>query len=149
MTAMRTTAGRETTGKRIGFWVVTAVVVVGFFVGAAFDIARVAYVRAIISHLGYPAYFPVILGIWKLLGAVVVIAPGLPRLKEWAYAGMFFDLSGAVASHLISGDGAGAIATPAMLLVLVVVSWALRPADRILGALPGSARVAREHPATV
>ena len=54
-----------------------------------------------IVHLGYPLYFITIIGFWKVLGAITLLAPGFPRLKEWAYAGIFFDLTGAAASCAI------------------------------------------------
>jgi DoxX-like family len=85
------------------------------------------------TDLGYPGYVALILGVWKLLGGVVVLAPGLPRLKEWAYAGMIFDLTGAAASHAAVGDPAVNIATPLIIAVIVMASWALRPASRRLG----------------
>jgi hypothetical protein len=70
-----------------------------------------------------------------LLGAAVLLAPGLPRLKEWAYAGMFFELTGAALSHLAMGDSLDIIATPCILAACAVASWALRPQDRVLGVL--------------
>jgi hypothetical protein len=84
------------------------------------------------EHLGYPAYVAVILGVWKLAAVVPLLAPGLPRVKEWAYAGMFFDLTGAVASHLAVGDGLPAIVAPTIFTGLVVSSWALGPPTRRL-----------------
>jgi uncharacterized membrane protein YphA (DoxX/SURF4 family) len=83
-----------------------------------------------VEHLGYPAYFLVILGVWKVLGAVALLVPRFPRLKEWAYAGAVFNYTGAVASHLTVGDGAVALIYPIIQLGLVGGSWALRPAAR-------------------
>jgi len=94
------------------------------------DVLRLPPYTGIMAHLGYPAYFALILGTWKILGAVAVLAPGVPRLKEWAYAGMFFNLTGAVASHLSVGDGADALVAPTVFTALLVTSWALRPAAR-------------------
>ncbi len=85
-----------------------------------------------IHKLGYPGYFVVMLGVWKLLGVLAIVAPGLPRLKEWAYAGFAFDLSGAFVSHLVSGDGLGKALIPMTLLAIGLASWALRPASRRL-----------------
>jgi uncharacterized membrane protein YphA (DoxX/SURF4 family) len=79
-------------------------------------------------------YFATILGIWKLLGAIVIVIPRFPRLKEWAYAGFFFDLTGAAASHAFSGDGPALIAQPLLFLALVIPWWALRPSSRKLMA---------------
>ena len=89
---------------------------------------RVPTVIAGLIHLGYPAYLATILGAWKLLAVAAILAPGLRRLKEWAYAGLFFCLTGAAISHTVSGDGAGEIAVPLVLLVLILLSWFLLPA---------------------
>ena len=89
------------------------------------------------SHLGYPLYFAALIGAWKVLGALAILAPRLPRLKEWAYAGMFFDLSGAAISHGSVGDPPARWLTPLAILAVVVASWALRPKSRVLrGADP-------------
>ena len=85
-----------------------------------------------LAHLGYPAYFATILGTWELLGSAAIVAPGLPRVKEWAYAGMFFTLTGAALSHAASGDPVGKVLLPLVLLGAVLVSWTLRPARRTL-----------------
>src|SRR5882724_12983272 len=79
------------------------------------------------AHLGYPVYFVSILGVWKVLGGVAVLAPRFPRLKEWAYAGIVLDLTGAAASHAAFGDPAAKIATPLLLSSIVTASSALRP----------------------
>jgi len=84
-------------------------------------------VLAGLTHLGYPAYFPLILGTWKLLGVLALLAPRFPRLKEWAYAGIMFDLTSAALSHAASGDGAADIVVPLVFAVLTAASWMLRP----------------------
>jgi len=83
-----------------------------------------------IINLGYPVYFLTILGIWKILGVIAVLIPKFPLLKEWAYAGFFFAMSGAVFSHIASGNSVNEIFPPLLLLILTVVSWYFRPADR-------------------
>jgi uncharacterized membrane protein YphA (DoxX/SURF4 family) len=83
-----------------------------------------------ITHLGYPVYFLTILGIWKILGVAAVLIPQFPRLKEWAYAGFFFAMSGAAISHIALGDAMNEIFPSLLLLFLTVVSWYFRPADR-------------------
>lgn len=80
--------------------------------------------------LGYPGYFLTILGIWKLLGVVAILIPKFPLLKEWAYAGFFFAMTGAIFSHWAAGDKAVDFFGPSLLLVLTAVSWYFRPADR-------------------
>jgi uncharacterized membrane protein YphA (DoxX/SURF4 family) len=83
-------------------------------------------------HLGYPAYFLTIIGVWKLLGTVAVLVPKFPVLKEWAYAGFFFVMTGAIISHFAVGDEAKEFFGPTLLLILTVVSWYYRPSDRKL-----------------
>lgn len=99
---------------------------------SVFDLLAPPQVLEQMRHLGYPDYFARILGSWKLLGALVLLAPGLPRLKEWAYAGFVFDLTGAAVSHLMSGDGPGKASLPLLFLAFGLVSWALRPEGRRL-----------------
>jgi hypothetical protein len=83
-----------------------------------------------IINLGYPIYFLTILGIWKILGVVVVLTPKLPLLKEWAYAGFFFAMSGAVLSHIAAGNSMSEIFPSLLLLILTVISWYFRPPER-------------------
>ena len=117
----------------IAYWVTTALVVSELALGGVWDILRVPQVRSLIERLGYPPYFLVILGIWKLLGAVALVIPRFPRLKEWAYAGVIFDLTGAVSSQLASGlMDAGTMAYPIIMIGIAVASWALRPPSRRL-----------------
>ena len=120
--------------QMIAYWVTTALVVFELAMGGIWDVLRVPQVRGLIERLGYPSYFLVILGIWKLLGAVALTIPRFPRLKEWAYAGVIFDLTGAVASLTTSGlIAAGALAYPIAMTGVAVASWALRPPSRRLG----------------
>ena len=117
----------------IVYWVTTALVVFELTMGGAWDVLRVPQVRGLIERLGYPPYFLVILGTWKLLGAVALVIPRFPRLKEWAYAGVFFDLTGAVVSLFASGlINVGALAYPILMIGVAVASWALRPPSRRL-----------------
>ena len=117
----------------IAYWVTTALVVSELALGGVWDVLRVPRVRELIVSLGYPPYFLVILGIWKLLGAVALISPKFPRLKEWAYAGVLFDLTGAVASLFASGlVTVGTTAFPMFMVGVAFASWALRPPSRRL-----------------
>jgi uncharacterized membrane protein YphA (DoxX/SURF4 family) len=86
--------------------------------------------------LGYPLYFIMILGVWKVLGTIALLVPGFPRLKEWAYAGIFFNMTGAAISHAVSGSAAWHILYTGFLAVLTLASWALRPQSRKLEARP-------------
>jgi hypothetical protein len=98
--------------------------------GGIWDIARLPFVRDLVTHLGYPPYFLVLLGTWKVLGAVVLLVPRRALLKEWAYAGAFFTYTGAIVSHLTTGYGLGEVGMLVILTALTVLSWALRPASR-------------------
>ena len=84
------------------------------------------------SHLGYPLFVATLLGIWKLLGVGALLIPGAPRLKEWAYAGFAFELTGAAFSHAAVGDGVGQVVTPLVVLALGLASWKLAPSSRRL-----------------
>jgi len=116
--------------RTIAFWVATGLVIFQLGSGGVGDILRIPPVVEGMTHLGYPVYFCVILGIWKVLGAVALAVPGFPRLKEWAYAGTVFDLTGAAASHLAVGDGAIKLLGPIVFTGLAIASWWLRPASR-------------------
>ena len=121
--------------KPIGYWIATGLVALSLLSGGAAQLAHQRDTIAGIVHLGYPAYFATILGVWKVLGGVVLLAPRLPRLKEWAYAGAVFDFTGAAASHAAAGDhGSGAfhVIVPLVLAGIAIVSWGLRPANRQL-----------------
>src|SRR5215469_2941186 len=128
----------------IAYWVATVIIAAEFAVGGVMDILRLPPFFAIVKHLGYPGYFSVILGVWKVFGAVAVLAPRFPRLKEWAYAGMFFNMTGAVASHLAVGDPAVTMVAPIIFTGLVTASWALRPLAR-RDDLAGSAASSRSR----
>src|SRR5690606_11291212 len=87
------------------------------------------------TRLGYPLYLLTILGVWKILGVIAVLVPRFPLVKEWAYAGFFFAMAGAVVSHIAVGDSAKDLFGPVLLIVLTVVSWYFRPAGRRLPAI--------------
>ena len=129
--------------RKMTFWLFTVIVVWETIAGSLWDLLRIEYVRVVFAHLGYPVYLLTILGVWKLPGAVVILAPGLRRLKEWAYAGVFFELTGAAASWALHGDPAAEIASPIVLAAIALASWILRPASRRLGVLenPFSSKV--------
>jgi hypothetical protein len=126
-----------TKAKNIAYW--TTTILIAFFIGSG-GIAQMAFLRgnAATLLLGYPLYFFRILGFWKLLGAIAILVPRFPRLKEWTYAGIFFDLTGAAASNAaVGGYGVYAfhILAPLILAALAVASWALRPESRRIGIL--------------
>jgi hypothetical protein len=125
--------------KIVTYW--TTTILVAFFIGGggAAQIAQfVGKPHGVVPLLGYPMYFFGILGFWKVLGAIAILVPRFPRLKEWAYAGIFFDLTGAAVScAAVGGYGAYAfhVIAPLVLTLLTVASWALRPESRTIGTL--------------
>ena len=125
--------------KTIIYWSVTALfcLQVGF---TAYAQLRLPQVAEAFTHLGFPAYFRVELALAKFLGILLLVAPVPARLKEWAYAGIFFNFYGAVAAHLFLGDGPNRWAYPLFLSAVTLVSWALRPADRRLPDAKPSSR---------
>ncbi len=117
-------------GLTIAYWFFTVTIALELALGGVWDIVQIPYVHdLVVNQLGYPAYFLVIMGVWKVPGAVVLLAPRFPRLKEWVYAGAFFTYTGAAASHVAVGDVAFAFG-PAIFGVITLASWALRPAAR-------------------
>jgi uncharacterized membrane protein YphA (DoxX/SURF4 family) len=131
--------------RLIVYWITTSLIAVEMVTGGAWDLFRTAYVRGLMDRLGYPEYMLTILGAWKLLGALAILAPRFPRLKEWAYAGMIFDLTGAAMSHLICHDEPGKVVITLTLSLIAFISWALRPASRRLKAAAGAALVTSPH----
>src|SRR5262245_66055387 len=90
--------------RTIIYWIFTVLLVFELVAGSVWNLQQIEWIRVQLDHLGYPLYLARILGVWLIAGAAAIIAPGFPRLKEWAYAGCFFQFSGAVASHLLAGD---------------------------------------------
>jgi hypothetical protein len=116
--------------NKIIYWIATAWLALGMLATGIVQLLQVKEETALMTQLGYPLYVLTILGSWKMLGVVAVLIPAFPLLKEWAYAGFFFAMSGAVLSHLAIGDTASSLFGPLLLLVLTVVSWYFRPAGR-------------------
>jgi hypothetical protein len=117
--------------NKIIYWVATIWLSLGMVSTGAVQLSKnKEEVEMITTQLGYPIYFLTILGIWKMLGVVAVLIPKFPLLKEWAYAGFFFAMSGAVFSHVASGSAAKHFFGPILLIVLTVVSWYFRPLER-------------------
>lgn len=136
--------GREAGVKRaIAYWAATLPVALIMGVSGVIDLARPPMAVDELARLGYPSYFLLVLGLWKTLSAPALLAPRLPLLKEWAYAGVLFDLTGASASHAAVGDPAFKVVFPLLLTGCLIASWWLRPADRRLpGARFGAAEAA-------
>ena len=126
-----------TTEKRnkIIYWVATLWLALGMTSTGIVQLLKIEEETTMMARLGYPVYFLTILGTWKILGVIAVLVPKFPLVKEWAYAGFFFAMSGAIISHLAEADPAKELFGPALLIVLTVTSWYFRPADRTVISL--------------
>ena len=115
------------TMKRVAYWVCTGFV--AFFIGSG-GLAYATQVPDVVQGvvaLGFPVHFVVLLGVWKVLGSLAILAPGFPVLKEWAYAGIIFDLTGAASASIATGGEWWHVGAPLSIAALVAASWALRP----------------------
>ena len=127
--------------KTILYWITTSFIALETFVGGVIDLTHGRtgvvsgpFATQVVTSLGYPTYILAIIGVCKVPGAITIVIPGFLRLKEWAYAGIVFELAGAAASQAACGNWGDLIA-PLSLLGLAIASWVLRPANRILGTL--------------
>ncbi len=119
--------------NKIIYWIATIWLALGMTSTAIVQLVKMKEeVQKTSLDLGYPVYFLTIIGIWKLLGVVVILLPKFLLLKEWAYAGFFFLMSGAIISHLCVGDSMVVLFGPSLLLILTILSWYFRPANRKL-----------------
>ena len=116
--------------KLISYWVITAILSFFIFSGGLMQAMLVKGVVQGFKPLGYPAYFISLIGIWKVLALIAILIPKFKLLKEWAYAGLFFTMTGAVISHIASNNISVQIIAPIVLVIFTVLSWYLRPADR-------------------
>ncbi|MBW7475729.1 DoxX family protein [Paenibacillus oenotherae] len=122
-------------GKMIAYWSVTFLLAAAVMLSGIGQLMQYGGNLELVTNLGYPLYVLTILGIWKALGAIALLVPGFPRLKEWAHAGIFFLMTGAALSHLLAndnGDSGFAIILPLAYAALNIASWALRPKSRTL-----------------
>ena len=118
--------------KLIWYWIITLILSLCIFSGGLAQALQVKQVVEGFKPLGYPTYFISLIGVWKMLGIIAILVPGFRLLKEWAYAGIFFTMTGALVSHLILGDGGKAILGPLFQTIFIVSSWYFRPANRKL-----------------
>ncbi|MFD2942996.1 DoxX family protein [Flavobacterium notoginsengisoli] len=116
--------------NKIIYWIATLWLALGMISTGIVQLMQIKEETEMMNHLGYPLYFLTLLGVWKLLGVIAILIPKFGLLKEWAYAGFFFAMSGAVVSHLAVGDSAKELFGPILLIVLTIVSWYYRPANR-------------------
>jgi len=117
--------------RTAAYWTITSIMVTECAVGGTMDLFRLAPFYPMMIDLGYPSYLSAILGTAKLIAAVILLAPRLPRLKEWAYAGVLINMIGAAASNAAAHQYSGMIA-PLAFVVLALASWAIRPGSRRL-----------------
>ncbi|MGW9127052.1 DoxX family protein [Paenibacillus chitinolyticus] len=138
---MSTIIGAETTvkaetrhrGKTIAYWIVTLLLVISITLSGIGQLMRYGGNVDLVKNIGFPLYVTSILGTWKLLGVIAIIVPGFPRLKEWAYAGIFFLMTGAALSHAFAddyGDYGFNLILPLFYAALNMASLALRPKSR-------------------
>ena len=119
--------------NKIIYWIATIWLALGMVATGAGQLIKMQAGQGgidMIKHLGYPVYLLTIMGTWKILGVVAVLIPKFPLLKEWAYAGFFFVMSGAIYSHIAVGDSINEVWPSLLLLILTLASWYFRPADR-------------------
>ncbi|MFE7084264.1 DoxX family protein [Priestia megaterium] len=131
----------QSKGKIIAYWTVTLLLGVALMLSGIGQLMRYGGNVELVTNLGYPLYILTILGIWKVLGVISLVIPGFPRLKEWAYAGIFFLMTGAALSHAFANDYSNhgfSIILPLIYAALNIVSWALRPKSRKLSYLSNS-----------
>lgn len=116
---------QERSMKSVLYWLATGIIVAELFVGGVADLMRARWASEVMIHLGYPLYMMTILGFWKVLAAAALVFPRINRIREWAYAGTVFELTGAAASHLLRGDGLAVAIAPSVFTLLTLISWIL------------------------
>ena len=115
---------------KIIYWIATIWLALGMTSTGVVQLLKIQEEQDLMTRLGYPVYFLTLLGTWKILGVIAVLIPKFPLVKEWAYAGFFFAMSGAVFSHITSGSDAKEFFGPVLLMILTVTSWYFRPVNR-------------------
>ena len=116
--------------NKIIYWIATIWFCFGMLTSGVVQLLQLPFEVEFMMNLGYPQYFLPILGVWKILGVLAVIVPGKVILKEWAYAGFFFAMSGAAISHVAVGESIREAFPALLLLILIVISWYFRPENR-------------------
>ncbi|GAA3410769.1 DoxX family protein [Paenibacillus hodogayensis] len=122
-------------GRTAVYWTVTIILAISLTLSGIGQLMRYGGNVDLVTNIGFPLYVTNILGAWKLLGVIAIVMPGFPRLKEWAYSGIFFLMTGAALSHAFAhdyGDGGFHVILPLFYAALSIASWALRPKSRIL-----------------
>jgi len=122
--------------NKIIYWIFTALFTIGMFSSGLQQLFRQKDMVDMVTALGYPMYFMTILGVWKILGVIAVLLPGFKLVKEWAYAGFFFVMTGALISHIACNDfGVKAMLGPIFQTLFIILSWYFRPPSRKITSL--------------
>lgn len=121
--------------NKIIYWVATLFLSLGMLAGGTQQMLQIGGYNEIVTRLGYPLYMLSIIGVWKILGVVVLLLPGFPLVKEWAYAGFFFVMTGAAISHIVMKEPFVEVVPSLTLLTAIIVSWYFRPASRKVAAI--------------
>lgn len=129
---MEQTKSRSGKRNKIIYWIATLWLSLGMVATGIVQLMHNKEEAAMFDRIGYPMYLLTIIGVWKILGVIAVLVPKFPLVKEWAYAGFFFVMTGAVISHLAVADESKELFGPILLIVLTIISWYFRPADRKL-----------------
>jgi len=116
--------------NKIIYWIVTIFLAIAMIAGGTQQMLQIGGYNEIVTNLGYPLYLLSIIGVWKILGVITILIPKFPILKEWAYAGFFFAMSGAAISHIAVGQSFIEAMPSLFLLLITVLSWYFRPVDR-------------------
>ena len=143
LASMHEADATQSRARLIAYWLFTIVVAFELAAGALWDLLHIEFVRASLVRLGYPQYLLYILGAWRIPGTLALLVPRFPRLKEWAYAGIFFEMTGAAVSHMTHGGGSEVIVT-LVTAALAVGSWWLRPKSRRAGGIVAATAGAQE-----
>ncbi len=118
--------------NKIIYWISTVWLALGMLSSGIVQLIQMEEEAEMMVRLGYPSYFMTILGVWKILGVIAILLPKSVLIKEWAYAGFFFAMSGAMVSHILVGDPITEVLPSTLLLVLTILSWSFRPASKKL-----------------
>ena len=130
-----TKAESRPSGRMAAYWIVTVILAFSIALSGIGQLMRFGGNIDLVTDIGFPLYITGILGTWKLLGIIAIVMPGFPRLKEWAYSGIFFLMTGAALSHVFAhdyGDGEFHVILPLFYAAHGIASWVLRPKSRIL-----------------
>jgi hypothetical protein len=119
-------ASKTTKARAIVYWTTLVILEFALLSGGAAYLLRAGYAVEGIQQLGYPLYFVSILGFWKIMGGIALLVPRFPRLQEWAYAGIFFDLTGGAVSHIAVGNSAWHVLTTLIFATILLINWATR-----------------------